>query len=134
MARVLVDSSVWIDFLRSGRSQESQLLEKLLQEDHVCLFDIIRAELLSGARNEPEYRMLEERLASLPLLEIPHGFWNQVALSRFRLARQGLQCSIPDIAIAVMARSQGCPLLTLDRPLMQAAKLLRVKLLQPRTR
>jgi len=132
VVRVLVDSSVWIDFLRSGRSPESQRLIELAEHDRICLFDIIRVELLSGARSEPEYRMLEDRLAGLPWLEIPRGFWNQVAWTRFHLARKGFQASIPDVSIGVIARHYGCALLTLDRPLIQVAKLLSLKLYAPR--
>lgn len=132
MARVLVDSNVWIDFLRSGHSQASEILESLARHDQVCLSDIIAVELLSGTRSEPEYRMLEDRLAGVPRLEMPAGFWNQVAWARFRLARTGFQASVPDVSIAVIARHYGCPLLTLDRPLIQIAKILRVKLHAPR--
>jgi len=132
MAKILVDSSVWIDFLRTGRSSEAETLEKLARAGQVCISDIIRVELLSGARNEPEYRALEDHLASLSQLQEPPGFWNQVAWTRFRLARQGLQASLPDTAIAVIARHYGCPILTLDRPLTQIAKILPVKLYKSR--
>src|SRR5437660_10828230 len=107
MAKTLVDSSVWIDFLRTGRSPETDALEKLARAGQVCISDIIRVELLSGARNEPEYRALEDRLANLSPLEMPQGFWNQVAWTRFRLARHGLQASVPDVAIAVVAHDYG---------------------------
>ncbi len=128
MAKVLVDSSVWIDFFRNGQSKESQVFDKLARHDQVCIFEIIVVELLSGARNEPEYRMLEDRLAGLPRLEIPTGFWGKVAWARFRLARGGYQASVPDVSIAVIARHYGCSLLTLDRPLTRIAKSLSVKL------
>jgi predicted nucleic acid-binding protein len=108
------------------------MLADLAEDDRICLFDIIRIELLSGARSEPEYRMLEDRLAGLPWLEMPRGFWNQVARTRFHLARKGFQASIPDVSIGVIARYYGCALLTLDRPLIQVAKLLSLKLYRPR--
>ena len=115
MPKVLVDTSVWIDFLRSGKSSEADVLERLARAGQLCITEIIRVELLSGARNEPEYRELEDRLANVPLLGAPPGFWNQVAYARFRLARMGFQASIPDVCIAVLARAYGCSLLTLDR-------------------
>jgi predicted nucleic acid-binding protein len=128
MPGVLVDTSVWIDFLRTGRSPESEILAALLRHDQVCMFDIVRAELLSGARSEPEYRMLEDHLAGFPQLEMPVGFWNQVARARFRLARAGFQASLPDVAIAAIARHSGASLLTSDRLLLRIAKILSVKL------
>ena len=128
MPGVVVDSSVWIDFFRDGTSTTADLLEELVNTDQAYISEIIRVELLSGCRHELEYRRLEDFLAGFPMLEMESGFWNQVALARFRLARQGMQASLPDVAIAVMARRHSCLLLTLDRSLMQIAKLLSIKL------
>src|SRR4051812_41926452 len=114
MAKVVVDSSVWIDFFRSGKSREADELERLARSGLVCITDIIRVELLSGTRSDAEYRELEDRLANIPLLEIYSGFWNQLALARFGLARRGVQASIVDLSIAVLAHRYACSILTLD--------------------
>jgi predicted nucleic acid-binding protein len=119
-----VDSSIWIDFWRSGQSKEAAEFERLARNDQVCITDIIRVELLSGARTEPEYRRLEDDLAGIPILSIPEAFWNQVAYARFQLARKGIQASIPDVSIAVLARHYGCPLLTGDRLLATMASVI----------
>ena len=89
---------------------------------------IIRVELLSGTRRDAEYRMLEDRLTSIPILPEKEDFWNQVALARFRLARRGIQAAVTDVSIAVAASTHGCALWTLDRQLDSMVKVLRLRL------
>ncbi|MBN2107630.1 MAG: PIN domain-containing protein [Deltaproteobacteria bacterium] len=44
MSRVLVDSSVWIDYFSSGRNSEA--LSGLISHNRICINDIILAELI----------------------------------------------------------------------------------------
>jgi len=126
MARTLVDSSVWIDFFR--RSGSSRALSRLVRSNQAWITSIIRVELLSGTRSEAEYRMLEDRLTSIPVLPENDDFWNRVALARFRLARLGIQAAVTDVSIAVMASTHGCALWTLDRQLNTIAKSLNLRM------
>jgi len=100
MAKVLVDSSVWIDFFRSSEFAQAPTLAKLVRSNQAWMTAIIRVELLSGTRREAEYRLLEDRLASIPLLPETDDFWNQVARARFWLARRGTQAAVTDVSIA----------------------------------
>jgi predicted nucleic acid-binding protein len=128
MPAVVVDSSVWIDFFRHRQSKVAPVIRNLVEENQARLTPIIRVELLSGARNEPEYRNLEELLVAVLTLEEPPDFWNRVARARFRLARAGLQASVPDVSIAVLAQCHGCSLFTLDRQFLLIAQNLGLKL------
>ena len=79
MAKVVVDSSVWIDYFRRDKSPSAPLLAKLVRSSQAWITVIIQVELLSGTRNEAEYRMLEDRLTSIPILPETSDFWNRVA-------------------------------------------------------
>jgi predicted nucleic acid-binding protein len=127
MALILADTSVWIDYFCAGTSAESGKLGKYLEEDRICITSIIRAEILSGARNEDEFGELDENLSALPLLEDPHDLWDQVARSRFLLARKGIQSSMTDLAIAVLACHHQCMLFTRDKEFKQIATVLSLK-------
>src|SRR3989338_9048673 len=115
MAKVVVDSSVWIDYFRRDKSPSAPLLAKLVRSSQAWITVIIQVELLSGTRNEAEYRMLEDRLTSIPILPETSDFWNRVARARFRLARHGIQAAVTDVSIAVMTSLNGGSLWTLDR-------------------
>jgi predicted nucleic acid-binding protein len=121
MAKTLVDSSVWIEFFR--RSKSTPALAHLVRSNQAWVTDIIRVELLSGTRSEAEYRMLENRLTSIPILPEPDEFWNRVALARFKLARRGIQAAVTDVSIAVLASLHSCVLWTLDRQFNAIAKI-----------
>ncbi len=128
MALILVDTSVWIDFFHSTQSEEAKRLAEYLEGDRVCITSLIRAEILSGARNEKEFNLLKENLSALPILEEPQGFWDQVAHFRFLLARRGIQSSLIDLSIGVLAYHHNCFLLTRDKEFKQIAHILPIKL------
>ena len=115
MALVLVDTSVWIDFLKLGETPESRELVGYLDRDEACVTPIIKAEVLSGAKTEEDFTTLQEKFSALPSLQEPPNFWDAVARNRFNLARKGLNVSLIDLAIAVTAQGHDCPILTSNK-------------------
>ena len=124
---VLVDTSVWIDFFRSGNSPEAWKLVEALEQDRVCCVSVVRAEILSGARNEKEYWNLKDYFSAFPVLSEPADFWDRVARARFHLARKGISIAIPDLCIAILAEEHPCVLLTRDQEFHRIAKVVRLK-------
>ena len=124
MSLVLVDTSVWIDFLKDDVSEETETLLNLLDEDKVCILPVIRAEILTGARTERDFNELREKLSALPCLDEPEDLWDDAAWTRFRLARRGIQTSLIDLMIAVTASRHHCPLLTRAREFRQIARII----------
>lgn len=123
MPKVLVDTSVWVSFFRGSSSVFTDRLAELLQKNGVCITSIIRAELLSGTRNESEYRALAHTLSAVDRLSETTDFWDHVALYRFQLARRGVQPSLVDLSIAVMAHEHRCFLLTEDKAFRTIARI-----------
>jgi len=124
MAKVLVDTSVWVSFFRGASSVFTDQLAELLQNDAACTTAIIRTELLSGTRNESEFRALANTLSAIDQLSEMPDFWDRVAHYRFQLARKGIQASITDLSIALMARDHRCPLLTEDKEFRPIARVI----------
>ena len=60
--KVLVDTSVWIDFL-DGRKETVRTLGALIKEGRVVICGQIRQEVLQGSRDEKAFRKLEEQMA-----------------------------------------------------------------------
>jgi predicted nucleic acid-binding protein len=65
---VLVDSTVWIDWLRGHAGVAVQQLTALLDEGEACLAPVVLQELLQGARNASALRTLRRRFTALPIL------------------------------------------------------------------
>lgn len=66
----LVDSSVWIDYFRGTSTPQTNLLDRLLQEEHLLTGDLILVEVLQGFLMDREFRAARQLLTSLPVLEI----------------------------------------------------------------
>ncbi len=128
MSMVLVDTSIWIDFFKSGKSHEAERLSALLKKERVCIVPIIRAEILSGARTEKEYTALQSHLSALLVLDEPLNLWDSAARVRYLLARKGIQSSLMDLAIAVFAHDHGCELFTRDKEFRQISSVLPLRL------
>lgn len=114
MRLVLVDTSVWIDFLRHGESSEGRQLVDLIDRRLARVTGLVQAEVLSGARSAKELATLKRYFFALDSLPDPPDLWSRVGESRYRLARKGCQASIADLVIAVVARHHEASLFTKD--------------------
>ncbi len=65
---ILVDTSVWIDFLRGEKSFYRDELHFLIEEERdVCLVDLILSEILQGILNEAVFNKTEDYLLAFPI-------------------------------------------------------------------
>jgi predicted nucleic acid-binding protein len=67
---LIVDTSVWIEFFRGEKDYHAALLP-LIEAGHITALEGIFGELLQGARDERERKLLEQFWEALPKAEIP---------------------------------------------------------------
>ena len=118
---VLVDTSVFIDFLRDG---QSPLLEPLAINDGIVLSQVVRLELLKGARRT-ERGALDRFLQGLRVIEDfppPASVEKQLLI----LHGRGLNLGLPDIIILTDAIRMRCKISSLDREMIRAAQILKI--------
>lgn len=111
----LVDTSVWVDFLRGVSNDKVHHLEALIEEGDACINPVIFSELCFGARGEAQYASYERRFSDLPFLDIPENWHLHVARMGYRLRDNGYRPFLADILIALTALHHGVPLLTKDK-------------------
>jgi len=114
VTRAVVDSSVWVDFLRGDRAAVKRVGD-LLDEGAATVCGPVVAEVVSGAQNAAEHALLKELFGGLEWLADPQGLWPRVADFRFALGRGGFRAGLIDLAIATAALDSGLPLVTRDR-------------------
>jgi predicted nucleic acid-binding protein len=111
--RVLVDTNVWIGFLREPTPE----LRKLIQHGRVIIHPCVIGEVLVG--NVARRKMIEEFLLSLPLAVEPE-FHEVLRMIEIRgLAGRGLQWN--DMLLLASAKLSSARLWTRDRRLAVAA-------------
>ena len=112
---ILIDTSAWIEFLRDTRSAVCMSVDDLLSEE-VAICDVVRMEVLAGARNESHLQSLRRLLARATLISTIRADYENAALlyrrcrSRGETVRKLVDCLIASVAIRT-----GVPILHDDR-------------------
>lgn len=117
MSLLLVDTSVWVDYLRATNSAAAATLRVLLRErpDDLAITEPVAMELLAGARHGT-VPQLEQLVHGLVTLSVEPALDFSAAAATFRAARTHGRTvrSLVDCLIAVVAVRRGAELLHRD--------------------
>ncbi len=108
---VLVDTSIWVEYFRSGKKSEK--LDFLIDENLIVTNDLILAELIPflKVRNQ---RKLINLLLNINKFDLSIN-WNQIIEYQYKCLKKGLNgIGIPDLLIAQNAKQNHCELYSLD--------------------
>ena len=112
---ILVDTSAWIEFLRDTGSPVCQRVDDLLAR-RIATCDVVRMEVLAGARDEAhlhELRRLLARATHLPTE--PLDYENAAALYRSCRQQGETVRKLVDCLVAAVAIRAGVPILHHDQ-------------------
>ena len=99
---LIVDSAVYIDFLRAGVDIRQRLLPALRAgELYNC--GVIRAEVVRGIKHPRLRQEMEQFFDVVPEVVTDARLWRQVTELGWDLGRQGKWPPVTDLAIAVCA-------------------------------
>ena len=114
---IVVDTSVWIDFLGGHETSQATRLAALIENgDPVTLTDVVFAELLQGVSSDDDADSLERHLRAFPILRLEGLADFALAASLYRAARQQgvIIRKTLDCLIAAPCVRTGAPLLHAD--------------------
>ncbi len=114
---IVVDSSVWIDYVRGVESIQTEILDRELIVDRVATGDIIIAEFLQGFRDEKDFllaKAIMDRLEYYDFLGRERAI--RAAQNYRKLRKQGVTVrKTVDVIIASFCIETGLELLHSDR-------------------
>jgi len=122
---VLVDTRVWIDWLRAKETHAAQTLGGLLHEGEAALTPVILQEILQGAASPRALATLRRRFGVLPML-MPSGVatYAEAGVLYVRCRWRGYTARSPhDCLIARIAIEHCVPLLHDDRDFEHIAEI-----------
>jgi predicted nucleic acid-binding protein len=112
MNKILVDSSVWIAFLKG--TEEARPLFQLLDSNQLCTNDLIMAELIPSLSYRKE-SILIGLLSSIEKLTLDID-WHGIIQMQTNNLKNGInRVGIPDLIIAQNAVQNGLKLFSLDK-------------------
>lgn len=113
MAKVLVDTSVWIEFFRKHEPVHGAVVE-LLDSGNVCCIGLILGELMQGAKSERELSVIRDFVHVFDFLPESPNLWEKAGQLSFSLRRRGITVGLADCFIAVSATEARARLFSLD--------------------
>jgi predicted nucleic acid-binding protein len=122
--KVLVDSSVWIDYFRSG--EQTAKLDTLIDEDQVVTNDLILCELIPFMRMRHQAKLVERmrQLETLPMIVD----WEELREFQYRCLKDGQQgIGLPDLIIAQNALQNRVAVYSLDLHFKSMSRTLKLK-------
>ena len=111
---ILIDTSAWIEFLRDTGSTVCNHVDDLLSEE-IAVCDVVRMEVLAGARDDSHLSSLRRLLAraeTIPTLTTDYE--DAAALYRQCRRRGETVRKLVDCLIAASAIREGVPVLHSD--------------------
>ena len=125
--KILVDSSVWIDYFRSGLN--SNALDVLIDKNLIAVNDLILTELIP-------YLHLQNRKKLISLMNTVFKYemkidWNQIIEFQTRCLKKGLNgIGIPDLLITQNAIQNRAEIFSLDNHFKLMKDPLKIKLFE----
>ncbi len=122
---VLVDTSIWIDYFRSGNNSKD--LDYLIEENIIAINDIILAELIP-------YLKIKKQTKVIKLLHEINRFplsinWDEIVNFQVKCLKDGENgVGIPDLIIAQNAKQNDCKIYSLDKHFKLLNQVLKIKL------
>jgi len=110
---VLVDTSIWIAYLRACDPHLVAHLQALLEEDQVMLALPVKMEILCGS-SQGDWPRLRRVLGALPLLIPSDSTWKRIEGWIEKTVSKGARFGVADLLIAALAADWGAQLWSLD--------------------
>jgi predicted nucleic acid-binding protein len=114
---VIVDTTVWVDYLRGTRNAETDWLDREASRERLGLTDLILCEVLQGVRSDREFRQVRAELRKFELFETGGELLAVAAARNFRSIREKGRTvrKTVDCLIATFCLAHGHTLLHRDR-------------------
>ena len=122
---VLVDTSIWIEYFRTGNNSEK--LDFFIDENLIVINDLILAELVPSLRVHNQ-RKIVKLLYTIKKLQLSIN-WDQIIEFQFKCLKSGLNgIGIPDLIVAQNAKQNHCEIYSLDHHFKLMKDILRLQL------
>jgi hypothetical protein len=130
---VIVDSSVWIDYLNDKLDSNTEWLENAIGQQEIGLTSLILCEVLQGIRHERNFHETHKQLMTFSVFEGPAAELAVSAAQNFRkLQRRGITIrKTIDCVIATFCIEEGHQLLHRDSDFDQFEQHLGLRVVHP---
>lgn len=109
---IAADTSTWVAFFNGDAGEDTELLDKALEDRQVVMAPVVLTELLSDPRLASS---IAETLLDIPLIEIESDYWQRAGKLRAEVLGMGRKARLGDALIAQSCVDAGVALIARDR-------------------
>lgn len=138
--KVLVDTPVWslalrrnLQHLTQEQNRDRETLSELIREGRAEIIGPVRQEVLSGIRNEDQFRRVREDLQLFEDTTLAREDYEEAARIHNQCRTAGISGSGVDFLICAVALQRQWQILTLDKDFERYAKHIPIRLFPART-
>jgi hypothetical protein len=125
--KVLIDTSVWVDFFKFGKSKNTII--SFVNANQAVYCGLIATELVRGAKGQEELDTLENLFEALTFVEETSETFHRAGQLGYGLARKGISLSTVDLVLAQVCLDNDLNIFSFDQHFTQIAKRTRLKVL-----
>ena len=123
--KILIDSSVWVDYFRSGI--KSKIVDFLIDENLIVINEIILSELVPYLLLKKQNKVVK-LLKNIELIALNIN-WSEIIQIQEKCLKKGINgIGIPDLIIAQNAIQNSVPIYTFDKHFTEISKVTKLKL------
>ncbi len=120
--KVLIDTSVWIDFFRRKDVRLIEQIAILLKSKRVVYTGIVALELINGAKGQKELEVLYDVFSTMEKINEREITYFNAGNMGYEIARKGYTLGVVDLLIAQVAIENDIALMTFDEHFKVIAK------------
>jgi predicted nucleic acid-binding protein len=128
--KILIDTSVWIEYFRNKSSPITDKIDRILDEEEVCVPKIVMAELMQGAKSKKELSIIGDFIEAFNVIDQRDDTWIKAGRLSYNLKKKGKKIHLLDCYIAVIAQEYGCKIFTLNRHFQDIKKVMDISLFE----
>lgn len=126
--KVLIDTSVWINFFRNKDTDLIEKIATLLKSKSVVYTGLVAVELLNGAKNEKELQTLYDLFKIIEKVNECDLTHFNAGMMGYKIAKNGYTLNTADLLIAQIAIENSLAIMTFDEHFKTIEKYSRLKL------
>ena len=126
--RILVDTSVWIEYFREPETEIGAILDAIMDDHEVFVPKVVLAELMQGAKSSREVAVIGDFLEAFHIIDQGCETWLKAGRLAYDLKKKGKTIHLTDCYLAVLALENDCQVFTLNRHFEEIEGLAGIKL------
>lgn len=127
--RILIDTSVWIEYFRDTSPQIAEKVDRMLDEDEIFIPKIVMAELIQGAKSAKELSVIQDFFKAFHVVDQKDDTWIKAGRLSFDLKKKGKKIHLLDCYIAIIAQESKCKIFTLNRHFHEIQRIFKIDLI-----